>query len=500
MGGRIRIRDAVITILIALSLHAGPSAPRPSEGQVLVAGVDAAGSGQIGGPEGGADPLRCAERVAIPEIENAIEATWSPGGTHLAFTRIVASTSRRTITGYEEDPGLAILELGTGAIRRLGDGSRPKWSAGGHYLSFWRTGRLFIVHAGRVIDIVEPTMPEVRWVGDQLVYFRNDDIRGWTAADDVVISTVSWEHMPRFPRDWTEFSADGALFTLTRYHYDGRAERYVGETRTGQLAPLDSAGTTYTEWAPFGQTLLVRSDETVELRGPEGWAAAAPLSAFGGRVHGWTPDGRSLLMGKVTPTVPAGTSFDRFTVWDGKGTTDVATLPNLLGSRTFSPDGRFFVGVARTGLYETALEVYRCGARAASASRADPVARARQQRIEADPRRFARPVIGYFSQFLQGAHTGVDIAAPFGAIITAADEGEVTFVGWRPVGGRAVCVQHRGELESCYYHTSLAFVSLGQHVARGEPVAAIGMTGFTTGPHVHWDAKHDGRYVDPLKR
>ena len=145
--------------------------------------------------------------------------------------------------------------------------------------------------------------------------------------------------------------------------------------------------------------------------------------------------------------------------------------------------------------------MYRCGSRVTSApSRADPVSRARQQRIDADGRRFVRPVVGYFSQFLQGSHTGVDVAAPFGSLITADDDGEVTYVGWVPVGGRAVCVLHDKGIESCFYHTSLALVTVGQRVQRGEPVAAIGMTGLTTGPHVHWEVKSSGLIVDPLKR
>ncbi|MEX2047013.1 MAG: M23 family metallopeptidase, partial [Chloroflexota bacterium] len=131
--------------------------------------------------------------------------------------------------------------------------------------------------------------------------------------------------------------------------------------------------------------------------------------------------------------------------------------------------------------------------------RADPTARSRQARIADDARRFVRPVAGAISQFLQGPHTGVDIAAPVGSTITAADDGVVTLVGWVPFGGRAVCVQHAGGLESCYYHTSIAFVTLGEQVARGQPIAAIGMSGLTTGPHLHWEVKRDGSIVDPLK-
>ena len=175
-------------------------------------------------------------------------------------------------------------------------------------------------------------------------------------------------------------------------------------------------------------------------------------------------------MGNVTPTVPGGTAFDRFEAWDFGGVRGIASLPNLLGSRTFSGDGRWFAGVARTSLYGNQLEVYRCGTRAQAASdRADPVARVRQQRIDADPRRFVRPVAGFISQFRQGAHTGIDIAAPVGSLITAADAGTVTFAGWAPVGGRGVCVDHGSAIESCYYHTSVHLVHVGDRVPRRPP-------------------------------
>ena len=111
-----------------------------------------------------------------------------------------------------------------------------------------------------------------------------------------------------------------------------------------------------------------------------------------------------------------------------------------------------------------------------------------------------RPVSGAISQYLQGNHTGVDVSAPVGAIIAAADDGVVSEVGWVPVGGRRVCVLHQGGLESCDYHTSAPLVAVGDRVQRGQPVALIGMTGMTFGPHVHWEAKQNGMVVDPLKQ
>jgi murein DD-endopeptidase MepM/ murein hydrolase activator NlpD len=92
--------------------------------------------------------------------------------------------------------------------------------------------------------------------------------------------------------------------------------------------------------------------------------------------------------------------------------------------------------VSRTGLYETELELYRCGLASGQGAdpRADPASRSRFGRIEDASRRFVRPVAGAVSQFVQGNHTGVDIAAPFGSIIVAADDGVVDAAGWVQVG------------------------------------------------------------------
>lgn len=491
----------LLCVLLLLSFFSvGASPPRASEpstgpaDEALPAALDLAW-----GPLP-SDPLSCVQRVDVAGLDQVIDLRWAPDSSRIALTRIETSSSPRTITGYEEDPFLSVLDLASGKAVDLGAGMRARWSASGELLAFWRGGRVHIYRALEPVTIVDSTVLDVRWVGEELVYFFQDEVRGWSETGDRLISTVDWDHMPRFPMDDTYFSGDGALFIVTRYSMDGSAYRYIGQTATGQVAPLETSGTTYTEWAPSGQTLLVRSDHDVELRGAGGVRTAAPVSAFPGAVHGWTPDGKGLLMGGVTARVPSGTAFDRSAVWEGGSVVATATLPNLIGSRTFSPDGRYYAGIARAGLHETALEIYRCGTRlAASSGRADPVSRAREARIAGDGRRLVRPVSGFISQFLQGSHTGIDIAAPFGTIISAADDGEVTHVGWVPVGGRAVCVTHAGGLESCYYHASLAYVRVGELVARGQPIAAIGMSGLTTGAHVHWEVKRSGRIVDPLE-
>src|SRR5207248_10995709 len=112
-----------------------------------------------------------------------------------------------------------------------------------------------------------------------------------------------------------------------------------------------------------------------------------------GSVHGWTAGGR-LLLGAVSATVPGGNVFDRIPVWDPTDGQDhaIATLPNLFGTRSFSPDGRWFTGVSRTGLYETQLELYRCGVASGQGTdlRADPAPRTRPGPIHAATPRNAR--------------------------------------------------------------------------------------------------------------
>jgi murein DD-endopeptidase MepM/ murein hydrolase activator NlpD len=112
--------------------------------------------------------------------------------------------------------------------------------------------------------------------------------------------------------------------------------------------------------------------------------------------------------------------------------------------------------------------------------------------------RLSWPVGGVITQYFWWGHTGVDVAAPYGTGLGAGDDGVVTATGWVAVGGLRVCVQHAGDLTVCYYHTSAVYVSVGQQVARGQIIAAIGLTGVTTGPHVHWECKLGSQFVSCL--
>lgn len=108
------------------------------------------------------------------------------------------------------------------------------------------------------------------------------------------------------------------------------------------------------------------------------------------------------------------------------------------------------------------------------------------------------PVGGRITQYFWAFHTGVDIAAPYGTGVGASDGGTVVSAGWVSVGGLSVRIKHPSGIETGYYHLGAVFVAPGAKVARGQIIGTIGMTGVTTGPHVHWETKLAGRFVNPL--
>jgi murein DD-endopeptidase MepM/ murein hydrolase activator NlpD len=108
------------------------------------------------------------------------------------------------------------------------------------------------------------------------------------------------------------------------------------------------------------------------------------------------------------------------------------------------------------------------------------------------------PAEGVITQLFSVSHSGVDIAAPYGSPIVATDAGTVSAVGQRGPGGLAVCVYHDWGLETCAYHAATVNVEIGERVVAGQRIAQIGLTGVTTGPHVHWETRTNGVLVDPM--
>lgn len=96
-------------------------------------------------------------------------------------------------------------------------------------------------------------------------------------------------------------------------------------------------------------------------------------------------------------------------------------------------------------------------------------------------------------------HRGVDVAAPYGSTITAARTGTVSYAGWSTQGyGYLVKIRHGGGAETWYGHGSNILVRVGQYVRQGQPIALVGSTGISTGPHLHFELHESGRALDPL--
>ena len=95
-------------------------------------------------------------------------------------------------------------------------------------------------------------------------------------------------------------------------------------------------------------------------------------------------------------------------------------------------------------------------------------------------------------------HDGIDIAAPEGTAVGAAGAGTVIFAGEQAGYGAIVIVKHEGGLVTLYAHNSRLLVEEGAHVRRGEPIARVGQTGRTTGPHLHFEVRDGTRPRNPL--
>ncbi len=95
-------------------------------------------------------------------------------------------------------------------------------------------------------------------------------------------------------------------------------------------------------------------------------------------------------------------------------------------------------------------------------------------------------------------HDGVDIAAPVGTAVRAADTGVVVFVGTLNGYGNTVIVRHSDNYVTVYGHNSRILVGEGSSVARGQTIAEVGTSGRTTGPNLHFEVRYDNHAFNPL--
>lgn len=96
-------------------------------------------------------------------------------------------------------------------------------------------------------------------------------------------------------------------------------------------------------------------------------------------------------------------------------------------------------------------------------------------------------------------HTGIDIANSHGTPIQAADGGEVIFSGWWDGYGKAVIIDHGKGISTVYGHMSRLYMQKGQTVMKGQVIGLLGSTGYSTGPHLHFEVRKNGTPMNPAR-
>lgn len=110
---------------------------------------------------------------------------------------------------------------------------------------------------------------------------------------------------------------------------------------------------------------------------------------------------------------------------------------------------------------------------------------------------------GLISEMMYGyggyyRHAGIDIAAPYGTPIIAAESGTVTQSGWRSGYGYCVTISHGNGIETLYGHASYLHVQVGEKVTQGQQIADVGSTGYSTGNHLHFEVRINGVCMNPI--
>ena len=113
------------------------------------------------------------------------------------------------------------------------------------------------------------------------------------------------------------------------------------------------------------------------------------------------------------------------------------------------------------------------------------------------------PTGGEISEMMYGyggyyRHAGIDIRAPYGTPIIAAESGTVTQSGWRSGYGYCVTINHGNGIETVYGHASYLHVTVGEKVTQGQQIADVGSTGYSTGNHLHFEVRINGICVNPI--
>lgn len=112
---------------------------------------------------------------------------------------------------------------------------------------------------------------------------------------------------------------------------------------------------------------------------------------------------------------------------------------------------------------------------------------------------FSWPVKGSLNQSPSWWHPAIDIGASYGSPVIASAAGTITASTWGSYGyGNYIFIDHGNGYKTTYAHLGSLRVSQGQKVGRGQLIGTVGCTGYCTGPHVHYEVRRSGQYVNPL--
>ena len=133
----------------------------------------------------------------------------------------------------------------------------------------------------------------------------------------------------------------------------------------------------------------------------------------------------------------------------------------------------------------------------------DAQGRSRKRAFLTSPMEFSRVTSGFAMRLHPilrqwRAHRGVDYAAPIGTPVRTVGDGVVEFAGWQQGYGNTIEIRHSQDRSTLYAHLSRIDVKVGQRVTQGSTVGAVGNTGMSTGPHLHFEFRVAGVHQDPL--
>lgn len=281
-------------------------------------------------------------------------------------------------------------------------------------------------------------------------------------------------------------TADGRLLELVaRFPADGADQARTHFNRIS-LTKLDGRWLSSLQTLPYGHRLRLASSTITHSLFAAIDAAGLPDSVGAQLAEIFDADidfHRDLRKGDRFSLVYEVLTADGEPVVWNEGVGRVVAAEFVNGSRTHQ--AQWFVGADGRGAYY------------------GPNGESRRRAFLASPVAFSRVTSGFAMRMhpvlqTMRQHKGVDYAAPVGTEVRTVGDGVVEFAGVQRGYGKMVQIRHAGERSTLYAHLSSIAVAKGQRVQQGQHIGAVGMTGITTGPHLHFEFLVKGQHLDPV--